>query len=230
MAEQAGLGHCLDERSSLRRIGLALPRGALRLESGLFGLLLLCQLAYLGSGIGQVVNAYDEGFAVYGAARIVAGDLPYRDFWTIYAPGQFYVLATLYRVFGETLLIERLWDTVVRFALALLVYLVTARLTSPRIAVVPGLIATIWLGAADYYGYAVFPALACSLLNVLALLRYVATRGGHWLAAGGAAVGVATLFRHDLGAYAFLSGSLVLAAYALLGGAGPPRTLAARCG
>jgi hypothetical protein len=227
MAEQAGLGYCLDERSLVRRIGLALPSSALRLESGLFGLLLLGQLAYLASGIGQVVNAYDEGFAVYGAARILAGDLPYRDFWAIYAPGQFYALAALYQVFGETLLTERLWDTVARFVLALLVYLVTARLTSPRVAVVPGVLATIWLGAADYYGYAVFPALACSLLNVLALLRYVVTRRGHWLAAGGAAVGVATLFRHDLGAYAFLSGSLMLATYALLGGVRPRRTLAA---
>lgn len=95
------------------------------------------------SGIGQVVNAYDEGFAVYGAVRSLAGDLPYRDFWTIYAPGQFYVLATLFQIFGESLLIERIWDTVVRHALAALVYLVTARLTSSRIAVVPSLIATI---------------------------------------------------------------------------------------
>ena len=45
-------------------------------------------------------NGLYGGVAEVGAMRVLAGDLPYRDFWTLYAPGQFYLLAGLFAVFG----------------------------------------------------------------------------------------------------------------------------------
>jgi hypothetical protein len=162
-------------------------------------------LAYLLAGIKQPVNAYDEGFALFGAARVLSGDVPYRDFWTVYAPGQFYVLAGLFQLFGTTVLVERLWDTVARAAVVLGVYLVTATLTTRRTALWPCLVVTLWLAAADYYGYAIFPALALVLGGAWCLLRYVAGGGTHWLLASGGLVGLATLFRHDVGFYAVAS-------------------------
>ena len=43
-----------------------------------------------GRGLG---NVYDEGVMASGADRVLRGEAPYRDFWTVYAPAQFYVLA-----------------------------------------------------------------------------------------------------------------------------------------
>ena len=43
------------------------------------------------------------GKAVAGACRVLAGDVPYRDFWTMYAPGQFYAVAGLFAAFGREL-------------------------------------------------------------------------------------------------------------------------------
>ena len=92
--------------------------------------------------------------------------MPYRDFWTIYPPGQFYVLAGLFSVLGTTVLVERLWDVLTRGAVVLAVYLVTATLTTQRTAIWPCLVVTIGMAAADYYGYAMFPALAFVLAGV----------------------------------------------------------------
>jgi hypothetical protein len=172
-------------------------------------MLLLGEALYLLAGITQVVNAYDEGFAVYGAARVLHGEVPYRDFWTVYAPGQFYVLAALFGRFGESILVERLWDTAVRLLIAALVFAIAAILTTRWVAIIPSVIVTLWLAAAEYYGYAVFPALACGLCAVLAAAWYFRTLRSRWLFASGLAIGAATVFRHDVGAYTAICIGLV---------------------
>jgi hypothetical protein len=40
------------------------------------------------------------GKAINNALRILDGDVPYRDFWTMYAPGHFYLVAGIFKVFG----------------------------------------------------------------------------------------------------------------------------------
>ena len=65
------------------------------------------------------LNIYDEGIIVYGATRVMHGEIPYRDFWTQYSPGQLYALAGLFRLFGVQIAVERWWDVVIRALLAL---------------------------------------------------------------------------------------------------------------
>jgi hypothetical protein len=171
-------------------------------------------LLYLLAGVHLVVNAYDEGFALYGAARIAAGEVPYRDFWLVYAPAQFYVLAGLFKLFGESVLVERLWDVLARLAIVALLYALALRLASRPLAVGVLLLAALWLAAADYFGYAVFPALACSLAAVWCLVQAAERGARRWLVAAGAAIGASTLFRHDIGAYTLLPASLAALALA----------------
>lgn len=49
----------------------------------------------------------EEGFMLAFPQRILAGDLPHVDFLHLYGPGSLYVLAGVYRVFGDTLGVER---------------------------------------------------------------------------------------------------------------------------
>ena len=46
------------------------------------------------------------GKAIEGALRIVDGQVPYRDFWSMYAPGQFYLIAGLFSIFGREVLVQ----------------------------------------------------------------------------------------------------------------------------
>ena len=132
------------------------------------------------------INVYDEGLALVGGMRVLHGDVPMRDFWAIYPPGQAYVLAALFGAFGENVMVERVYDTLVRILLALTIYLVAARLLrSWRWALAPYLVAAVLLAAATFYGYAVYPALLFSFGALLLGFRYLDTGKRGWLAGAG---------------------------------------------
>jgi hypothetical protein len=50
----------------------------------------------------------EEGFMLVFPERILAGDLPHRDFLHLYGPGSLYVLAGIYELFGAHLYVERI--------------------------------------------------------------------------------------------------------------------------
>lgn len=53
------------------------------------GALALASALYDVIGVTRGINVYDEGLAVVGATRVLAGEIPYRDLWTLYGPGQY---------------------------------------------------------------------------------------------------------------------------------------------
>src|SRR5207244_11529685 len=68
---------------------------------------------------------------IVGALRILDGDIPYRDFWTIYAPGHFYLLALLFFVFGKHLVIASAAKAVFMAASGSCLFLIARNLTMP---------------------------------------------------------------------------------------------------
>ena len=163
------------------------------------------------------LNPYDEGLALVGGMRVLHGDVPLRDYWAIYPPGQSYVLAALFGVAGENVLVERVYDTLVRIALALAIYLVSARLLrSWRWALAPYLAAAVLLASATFYGYAVFPALLCGFAALWLSFVYLDSDKLRWLAGAGILVGMTAFFRLDLGFYTAASiGVLLVLAWLL---------------
>ena len=159
------------------------------------------------------LNPYDEGLALVNGMRVLNGDIPFRDYWAIYPPGQSYVLAAIFGVAGQNIFVERVYDTVVRVLLALVLYVTAARvLCSWRWALAPYMAISVLLASAWFYGYAVFPALLFGFAALLLGFRFLETARTRWLAGAGLLLGVTTLFRIDLGAYtaAAISVTLVL--------------------
>ncbi|MER3330015.1 MAG: hypothetical protein RIF34_10590, partial [Candidatus Kapaibacterium sp.] len=48
---------------------------------------------YLLISFNYGINIYDEGLVLVGGMRVLSGDIPYLDFWTIYSPGVYYFSA-----------------------------------------------------------------------------------------------------------------------------------------
>jgi hypothetical protein len=144
---------------------------------------------------------YDEGFAVFNATRIMDGDVPYKDFWTIYPPGQYCVLAVIFKIFGTNLLVARIYDTIVRFVIVICAYLIAEKITSHALALVGCAVTTLLLAFADSYAYAVFPAMALALLSILSMLQYTQTGQRRWSLSAGLLLGIVALFRWDIGLY-----------------------------
>jgi len=59
------------------------------------------------------INLYDEGVSLLGAARVADGEVPYRDFWTMYPPFKFLSLGLVFKIFGSNLWIGRVFFALV---------------------------------------------------------------------------------------------------------------------
>ena len=144
---------------------------------------------------------YDEGLVLTAAMRVAAGQIPHRDFYANYGPGQFYILAGLFKMFGQSLLVERLFDLLIKALVVTLVYAIAAAYCRRSIATCTSILAILWLiGLHDLAGTPVIPV---SLLNLIgsALIVPVFLRNlsARRMFAAGAVAGLAVLFRYDTG-------------------------------
>ena len=156
-------------------------------------------------------NYYDEGVIAYGAQRLLQGDVPYRDFWVLYPPGQFLAIAALFKLFGSSLIVERAWDIALRAAIASLGYLITARLAPRRYALLTWAMSLLWLQAIRFYGYPLIPALLLTLVSIAFFIGFLQSRAiVRNLFMAGLFIGVLVAFRHDIASYVFLAEGLAI--------------------
>ena len=143
-----------------------------------------------------------SGKAVAGALVILDGGVPYRDFWTMYAPGQFYAVAALFGLFGRELFVQAIAVCLVRAAAAVSFHLLLCRLGASRWSAL-GLsivfVLMFWRTAPELTDYA--PALLCLLLALNLIVAYFETGGRGHLRWAGVWLGVAACFKHDVAAY-----------------------------
>src|SRR6266536_3575501 len=77
----------------------------------------------------------DEGIILMGAERVLHGQVPYRDFFSFYTPGSFYLLAFWFKLFGDSFLAARASLTVVAALCTVLLYLLSLRVSSRSVAI-----------------------------------------------------------------------------------------------
>ena len=169
----------------------------------LIGSALVCFVSYLilFLGMSRRPNFYDEGLVLTAAMRVTAGQIPHRDFYANYGPAQFYILAGLFKVFGESILVERLFDLLIKALIVTSVYAIASSYCRRSVAVCVSIVTVLWLiGLSAWAGTAIIPV---SLLNLISsglilplFLRRVSIRR---MFAAGAVAGMATLFRYDTG-------------------------------
>ncbi len=183
------------------------PRGV----ATILGIFLLSILILVIS-MDRYVNPYDEGLILFGADRVFGGSIPHRDFYANYGPGQFYVIAALYKIFGTSVLIERVWDTLVRCTIVSLVFVITHQAAPYRLALLAAGASLVWLAEIRFYAYPIYPALATVLAAVVFLAPALTGRTSTFrLIAAGICAGAAFLFRYDIGIAAFGVQGAVLA-------------------
>ena len=145
----------------------------------------------------RMTTVYDEGLIVTDAMRVMAGQVLHRDFYYNYGPAPLYVLAGLFRIFGPSVLAERLFGIAGSAALVISVYWMVRQLCSRRVSQLATLLLIVWtFGAGGAVGF--LPVL------ILWSTWLIASAVGKDLGAGralgtGLLVGVATLFRYDMG-------------------------------
>jgi hypothetical protein len=88
----------------------------------------------------------NEGTLIYGAERIVQGDVFARDFFEVMGPGSFYIMAMFFKVFGITFLATRIWLFCSSLGIALCVYFLARRVCARNPLLSCLVLAGTWFG------------------------------------------------------------------------------------
>lgn len=146
----------------------------------------------------------DEGTLVYGAQRVAAGALPYRDFFEVMGPGSFYWLAFFFKLFGTNLPVARGVLLLTGVATAMLMYWLTRRLAPVPGAVLPAVFflvisIPIWPATNHHWDSNLF-----ALLSVAAFCLWQDRKTGVFLLLAGAVAGITSCFMQQKGLFLFL--------------------------
>ncbi|MCL5102964.1 MAG: glycosyltransferase family 39 protein [Armatimonadetes bacterium] len=164
-------------------------------------------------------SSYDDGVAAEGARLILRGGIPYKDFWTMYAPAGHYVNALAMAILGERLISIRVFGLLCGALQAALLYAIlsrTVRSAAATIVCATTYLALIPLGVQSHW-------FTMALVAVYALIRCVETPQSRWWYACGLFAALTLLFRQDTGAY--LSIAIFPLIYVAAPGTGPQKLL-----
>ena len=161
------------------------------------------------------VGIYDEGLILTGADLVLQGNIPYSDFYAVYAPGQYYLAGGLLGVFGKSVIVLRFYEILLRSLMALSCFWLCRRVAPAPIAFLCYTAVLVWLESVGCSAYPIFPFLLFAFLCLLVLAPSAehGSRKGH--ACGGLLAGMACLFRHDMGSLLIAALLVLLAALAL---------------
>ena len=159
----------------------------------------VCLLLFVAAGVilflasNRNINIYDEGIMLTGAMRVAAGQVVHRDFYYNYGPANIFIIAALFKVFGETLLVSRIWWIVQEALTPVGIYILSRRLAGPRIALGAVTVSMLWQMA---LGLMPLSMLWSTWLVTEAFDGRFKRRAAF---RAGLLVGVTTLFRYDVG-------------------------------
>jgi len=109
--------------------------------------------------------AYDEGLMLTAGMRVAAGQIPHQNFYANYGPAEFYILAGLFKLFGPSIFIERVWDIFVKSLLVACAFGVLSSYCRRPVALCGAAVIVFWLIGFQMFASAATPV---SLLNVVA--------------------------------------------------------------
>src|SRR5581483_2229202 len=168
------------------------------------------------------VSLMDEGHMLQFADLIAHGGALYRDATVYPLPGAFYLLALVFRVAGESILVARRLVVIEFSMLAVLVFVLLRRFVPRPLAFVGVgllLVYRVW-AFPHWHMYSYSSTALCLLAGArVFVMRFLETGDLRQLAIAGVAAGSAALCRQDYGvaALAALNGVLVVRAWSASG-------------
>lgn len=173
------------------------PRSALRLDVAWGAVLGLLAALVIAPGFVAAGSEFDEGILVTFPTRVLAGQLPYRDFESFYGPANAYLVAGVFKVFGSSLGAERAVGFAFRVVIVLALYWVLLPF-GRRAAFAGGVITTLIMVATGILLDSYAAAVALAVLAIGVAYRKRGNANPAWLGVVGFLVGLAGLFRAEL--------------------------------
>jgi len=142
----------------------------------------------------------DEGIILQGAQRILEGQVLYRDFFSFFTPGSYYLFALLFRVFGDSYLVAHTALAFVGAAFSPITYLLARRVCSRQASL---LVTGLMTATALPWRFVVIHNWDSTLWACLALycaVRLLESPSVKWAFAAASFVSLTALFEQSKGA------------------------------
>ncbi len=165
----------------------------------------LCAGLYLFPFMRLLLQTPPEGLLVYGAVRIVHGQVFARDFFEVVGPGTFYWLALFFKLFGVTFAATRICLFVTSLGTGLAMYFLSRRICSqyqilPCVLLAGTYFGTLWPSISHHVDSNCF-----ALLSIACMIVWQDRRKFGLLFAAGALAGATTCFLQQKGVLLLLA-------------------------
>lgn len=156
------------------------------------------------------VDIFDEGITLTAAMRLAAGQVIHRDFYYNYGPANIYLMAGLFKIFGESVLVARLMELVEAASMVAVVFFMLERFAGRIIAAGAVIGCLLWPETLSWMPL-------CMLLSTWLVAANFESRMSKRLAfLAGLLAGGALLFRYDVGIASAGAQALLLVAASLM--------------
>jgi len=141
----------------------------------------------------------DEGIVLQGAARILRGQLPYRDFFSFYTPGSYFWNAWLMKIFGDSILVPRTVLLLYGALFSVLTFVLARRMASRTGAVAASLLLLICGLPLRFLVMHNWDSTAAALLALYCALGFLRNPSLGWAAGTGFFTSLTVLFNQARG-------------------------------
>jgi hypothetical protein len=192
-----------------RRVVLGGLRAAVSGYVGVLVVVWVVAVGYLALRADQGWIPHDEGLLGQTAERVLAGELPHRDYDDTYSGGLALMHAAAFRAFGVELRVMRAVLLVFSAAFILATYWIAARVVPPPVAGLVTLVCVGWSVPNYFAGLPSWYNLFFATFGTAALLRHAETDRRRWLVLAGMCGGCAIVVK-TIGVYFVAVGLLYL--------------------
>jgi hypothetical protein len=142
----------------------------------------------------------DEGIILQGAQRILDGQVLYRDFFSFFTPGSYYLLALVFRVFGDSYLVAHTALAFVGAAFSPVTYLLARRVCSRQASLLVTGLMTVTALPLRFVVLHNWDSTLWACLALYCAVRLLETPKAGWAFAAASFTSLTTLFEQSKGA------------------------------
>ncbi len=144
----------------------------------------------------SVAIGVDEGYFAFMGNSILHGSIPYIDYADNKPPGIWYLMSLGFLVFGKSIYVAREITYVANALSAFILFLIGRKLWNEKVGMISALLFLVGILIPDFEGYYALTEPFLTLFSLLGFLFFIkGRRQTSYLLAGGAAIGIATLFK-----------------------------------
>ncbi len=151
------------------------------------------------------LDTFDEGYLLYNFEKFSRDQLPHRDFYDIYGPGVYFAGGGLFKLFGEKIIVIRIFLIVMKALMAVFIFWIAGELMPYRFAFLASALFVFCWGDALHRVFNVLYGSHCAhflgLLAILCSILFLQSDKKRFLLAAGFCGGLALLFKLPAGIF-----------------------------